>query len=544
MKKKLGEILVEQGAVRPEDLAEALAGQTGGDARRVGELLLAAGKVTATALARALAAQLGMPFVQLDQVQPEVAALVPMELQREHMLVPFRDEGRGKAVHIAVADPLTRGMAAELELQLGRPVIVSLAPADEILSVHAALDGDVVPAVILDEGEPAGTEPLAPVPARTPAGSQALAKLVLKKVAVLAGPPGSPVPAFAADVPPLELPSPPVRPRTGGTGGKGLPAVVPAGAPLASSGTASMRSPAEVPRAKRPSQRLDAIAAPPVLKPAVPEPAASPKKPRTAPRLPRVPAQGDEWAVKDAGRALPPPEPPAPSPLPKLFEADPIAPTETARLEHLLDTAAPTETAPVSRKATAAPAPRAEPKKPAPAADPWEPAPSPSRAPAAAAVAADPWAPPVTAEPTRSPPLRGAPLVEGAVSPPSDSRGAAKASAQFPVQPSPPTREITTSVQFLLPEQREEAKKVLAWSEKGAPPVGAGALESGAMAALPEWMREAGGGAEGAGDALTAAVEKAVLVSGAPRTVARLLRLLVDRGLLTEREILDELSKP
>jgi hypothetical protein len=554
MKKKLGEILVEQGAVRPEDLAEALSGQNSGDARRVGELLLAAGKVTAAALARALAAQLGMPFVQLDQVQPEVAALVPMETQRQHMLVPFRDEGRGKAVHIAVADPATRSMAAELEFTLGRPVVVSLAPADEILSVHAALEGDVVPAVILDDGEPATTEPLAPLPAPKPKPtSQTLAKLVLKKVAVLAGPAPAAVPAFAADVPPLELPSPPVRPRTGNTSGKGYPAIVSSGPPASAApppGTVSMRPPAqtELPqRAKRSPVKTDPALAPPVLKPAVAEPAAAPKKPRTAPRLPKVAVPTDEWAVKDAGRAIPSPKPelgapeePEASPLVNLFESDPVAPTETARVDQRVDPVPPTETGQIPRKSTGGQ--RVEAKKPPPVADPWaspppprravktldqfpmEPAPSPPVAPGA-----DPWAPPITAEP-------------------SGSRSAVKTSAQHAnAAPAPPTatpqREITTSVQFLLPEQREEAKKVLAWSDKSAPPAGSQAFDSGLLS-LPDWMREGGPAGAASGDALTAAVEKAVLVSGAPRTVARLLRLLVDRGLLTEGEILEELSKP
>ncbi|MBL8953707.1 MAG: general secretion pathway protein GspE, partial [Myxococcaceae bacterium] len=78
MRLKLGEILVEQGAVRPEDVDAALEHQSSGDPSRLGDLLVANGKLTAVQLARGLSLQSGLPFVQLEQVSPQVAALVPM----------------------------------------------------------------------------------------------------------------------------------------------------------------------------------------------------------------------------------------------------------------------------------------------------------------------------------------------------------------------------------------------------------------------------------------------------------------------------------
>ncbi len=199
MRKKLGEILVAQGAVAPGDVDAVLEQQSSGDPARIGDLLLASGKVTPLQLAKALCEQSGLPFVQLEQVSPEVAALVPIAIQREHCLVPFKEDGPRKAIHVAVADPTTRDVLADLEFQVGRSLKISIAARDEIESVHAALQGDVLEGAIIED------DPPVPAPVRSP---QALGKVALKRVAVT---PASPV-AAAIELPRRAKRPPPVAP--------------------------------------------------------------------------------------------------------------------------------------------------------------------------------------------------------------------------------------------------------------------------------------------------------------------------------------------
>jgi hypothetical protein len=480
MKKKLGEILLEMGAVRPEALQVALDAQGAGDPSRLGDLLVAVGAVTQAAMAQALGKQFDLPFVQLDQVSAEVAALVPMELQQQHKIVPFKDDGPGKSVHVAIADPSTRDVLTELEFQIGRPLVASIAAADDIESVHAALSGDVVAAVVIADEEPtvaAPVPPPPPVPVPSPApptaspGKAALGKLALKRVAVPVGSTGgtvnpiaaaAAVPSFAADFPSLELELPKPSPRPRANVLSPLPkAAPPPPDPSAPSVVTTVHppAPADLARSKRPPKTEPfAPSASADAKPAAtPE---GPKRPKTVPGLKRPAAlsapapapTSDDWAVKDASAAIPEPT----AQFPK-FEPKTGAASEPA-----------SKPSPVSTAATAV-APKVEP----------------ARAPVKT-MAQYPDVARVTTEP------------QGAAAP---SRGLLKTDAALPEAP------------------------------------------VAAEAPLPAWMSE--GPVDGSGgDALAAAVEKAVLVGGTPRTVARLLRLLVDRGLLTEKDIIDELEKP
>ncbi len=432
MKKKLGEILSEAGAVRPEDLAEALEAQSAGDPSRLGDLLVATGKVTTVDMAKALAVQFGLPFVQLEQVSPEVAALVPIEFQTLHGLVPFKDEGARAGIHVAVADPSTKDLLAELEFQIGRKLIVSIASPDEIAAVHAALQGDVVQAVIVEDDPP--TVPITiPAPVPSPSKTASLGRVALKRVAVntVTGEQSVvKVPSFAADVPPLELSPPRPAARTRPTSGTAeVPAPVPPPPDVTAPVVAAVVAAGLPARAKRPVKTEPY--APPVLKPAgVPDPTASPKRPK--------PITGAKKAVASAPAV----------------------------------------------------APAIAPSVPPPSSDDWsvheihQPAPS------------------VTAEIPQAEPEPIAATIRSKVR--TDIDFAKAAATPMPEATSPAASPLTD---------------------------------------LPAWMRE-GAVSTGGADALTTAVEKAVLVGGAPRTVARVLRLLVDRGLLTERELLDELEKP
>jgi type IV pilus assembly protein PilB len=121
---KLGEVMLEIGAVNPDDLIEALQHQkenpTEEGLARLGDILLSLGKVDELALAAALAQQFGIPLADLrhEKPDPRVTEFVGETLARKHQAIPLREEnGR---IFLAVADPLDTEAIAELTMHCKR----------------------------------------------------------------------------------------------------------------------------------------------------------------------------------------------------------------------------------------------------------------------------------------------------------------------------------------------------------------------------------------------------------------------------------------
>nr|6EJF_G Chain G, Type IV pilus assembly protein PilF [Thermus thermophilus HB8]6EJF_H Chain H, Type IV pilus assembly protein PilF [Thermus thermophilus HB8]6EJF_I Chain I, Type IV pilus assembly protein PilF [Thermus thermophilus HB8]6EJF_M Chain M, Type IV pilus assembly protein PilF [Thermus thermophilus HB8]6EJF_Q Chain Q, Type IV pilus assembly protein PilF [Thermus thermophilus HB8]6EJF_R Chain R, Type IV pilus assembly protein PilF [Thermus thermophilus HB8] len=92
--KPLGEILVELGLARPEDVEEALQKQRRGGGR-LEDTLVQSGKLRPEALAQAVATQLGYPYVDPEEDPPDPGAplLLPEDLCRRYGVFPHRLEG-------------------------------------------------------------------------------------------------------------------------------------------------------------------------------------------------------------------------------------------------------------------------------------------------------------------------------------------------------------------------------------------------------------------------------------------------------------------
>lgn len=104
-KKRLGEILVEDGLLAREHLDEALQYQKkqGG---MIGQILIRMGYVTEEELIVALAKQLRLPYVPLTNyaVNPEAVQLLEEKFCRNHGLIAFdMDETK---LYLALSDPL------------------------------------------------------------------------------------------------------------------------------------------------------------------------------------------------------------------------------------------------------------------------------------------------------------------------------------------------------------------------------------------------------------------------------------------------------
>ena len=132
----IGEILVAQGAVPLEKIAEALAVQAerGG---RLGEVLISLKACSEEQVLKALAAQLELPYqmrLAPDEVSPELVKLVPINFAKQAKLMPLRIETDGDAhALVAIADPLDSSALDSVRLLLGASISPVLVPSQAIL---------------------------------------------------------------------------------------------------------------------------------------------------------------------------------------------------------------------------------------------------------------------------------------------------------------------------------------------------------------------------------------------------------------------------
>jgi type IV pilus assembly protein PilB len=129
--RRLGEILIEQGAVNPWEFEDALEEQVrlGG---KIGTTLVRRGVITSRALTEALSAQFGIPIldVRLERAMPEALALIDESIARLLVVVPMSTDGT--TARVAVADPLDDRLQELLSGLAVSRVNVVLADADDI----------------------------------------------------------------------------------------------------------------------------------------------------------------------------------------------------------------------------------------------------------------------------------------------------------------------------------------------------------------------------------------------------------------------------
>src|SRR5579884_91119 len=128
---KLGDLLVNAHLITSEQLADALT-QQAASGKRVGEVLVELGALSDEDLSRVLAGQLGMPTVDLSQRAPsaEAVALLPESVARSRMAVPLEIRPDGSLV-IAAADP-DPTLVATLAHATGRQVQVLVSPRNDV----------------------------------------------------------------------------------------------------------------------------------------------------------------------------------------------------------------------------------------------------------------------------------------------------------------------------------------------------------------------------------------------------------------------------
>ncbi len=124
-RKRIGEILVDRGAITPEQLEAGLKAQRQTQ-QRLGATLVAQGLITEPMLVQALSEALGIPVVDLRTANPDWAAvhLVRARFCEQHEMFPYALENVGgrRQLVVAMTDPLNQSAIEEVEFTTGLKV--------------------------------------------------------------------------------------------------------------------------------------------------------------------------------------------------------------------------------------------------------------------------------------------------------------------------------------------------------------------------------------------------------------------------------------
>jgi len=124
VRRRIGEVLVEQGAITQEQLEAALEAQKSAqkDRRRVrlGTLVVELGYATERQLASALATALSLEVIDLTSValDPSVARMLPRGIAERHLVLPINRDDNNRIV-VAVADPTNVVAVDDVKVHVG-----------------------------------------------------------------------------------------------------------------------------------------------------------------------------------------------------------------------------------------------------------------------------------------------------------------------------------------------------------------------------------------------------------------------------------------
>lgn len=134
-RKRLGDVLLEDGLIDEDDLKEALDYKEK-SGYRLGTALVALRIIAEWQLTEALGKSLEMEVVDLTETHPNQAALkcIPVRLAERFDLIPLTIEGRGsrRRLLVAMSDPLNRPVVKRMQDVAGCPVKPVLASLSSI----------------------------------------------------------------------------------------------------------------------------------------------------------------------------------------------------------------------------------------------------------------------------------------------------------------------------------------------------------------------------------------------------------------------------
>ncbi len=129
--KLLGELLIERRVITSDQLQEVLDIQKkkGG---LIGEILVEMGFAREEDIARALTAQYGFPYLPLEnyEIDPEIIKLIPYDVAKQYLIIPV--DRLGNNLSITLANPLSSEAVQKVEKITGLNLQVFVSTASDI----------------------------------------------------------------------------------------------------------------------------------------------------------------------------------------------------------------------------------------------------------------------------------------------------------------------------------------------------------------------------------------------------------------------------
>ncbi len=134
---RLGSVLLDMGLISQDELAGLLAHQRS-EGGKLGELLVAQKRLSPEQVAKALARRLGVEYAELAVApDPALADLIDDATARRYLALPIRRDPDGVLV-VAMADPQDLPAIDDLQMLVGEPVRPALAMPESIM-VHVGV---------------------------------------------------------------------------------------------------------------------------------------------------------------------------------------------------------------------------------------------------------------------------------------------------------------------------------------------------------------------------------------------------------------------
>jgi type IV pilus assembly protein PilB len=131
IKKQLGELLIESGVINQQHLDKALKAQKekGG---LIGEILVDLGFAKEEDIAQALTAQYGFPYLPLSnyEVSPEIINIIAGRVAKQYVLIPI--DKIGNNLTIVMSNPLNIQAIEDVELISGCSVQTFVSTSSDI----------------------------------------------------------------------------------------------------------------------------------------------------------------------------------------------------------------------------------------------------------------------------------------------------------------------------------------------------------------------------------------------------------------------------
>ena len=167
IRKKMGEVLVDEGLVKEEQVQEALRRQRA-TGESFGEILVAMGFVSEVDIARTLVKQSGLPYIDASKyrINKDGTQAVPAELMWQNQFIVL--DKIGKTILVAISNVLSPEIFEKLEKVSGSQIFVYVATTGQVLS---ALEKNVPVNGKLQDSKAAPAKPGAKPGGHGPAGT-------------------------------------------------------------------------------------------------------------------------------------------------------------------------------------------------------------------------------------------------------------------------------------------------------------------------------------------------------------------------------------